>query len=111
MNIAAGDLNKRIEFQSPFHAQDDDGADTVTWIPEFKSWASIKPLSVREFIQSATEQVQVTARIAVRFNARIKSNWRIVHNDTIYYIVGGLPDAWVGTDYLTLAVNTGVNQG
>lgn len=109
-NIAAGDLNKRIQFESPLITQAANGAATKVWVPKFKRWASINPVSVREFIQSAAEQSQVTHRIACRYDARIVSTWRITHNGVIYSIVGILGDKWVNTDYITIAVNSGVNQ-
>lgn len=78
-------------------------------------WASIEPLSTREFIQSQAVQSQVTGRIVMRKPARIDAAMRLVHMvngvaGTIYNIHGILPDKESGLEYITCPVSTGVSN-
>lgn len=112
MTIAAGRLNKRVALQSPTISQDNDtGATTETWGTVATVWASIEPLSVRDFIASDERQSKVAARITIRYRDDIDATWRVVHKARTYQIVGVLADQDSGIEYLTLAVAEGVNQG
>lgn len=112
MSLAAGRLHHRVTLQSPQIAQSDtDGSLSVSWTTEAKAWASIEPVSVRDFVAAAAIQSQVTARITLRYRDDIRPDWRVVHGNRIYTISGILRDARTGTEYLTLAVTEGTNEG
>lgn len=125
MSLEAGDLRHRVRIERlDFYYDSNDLAvqDPVTgetpkhWI-EFKSvWASIKPLSAREFIQSAAMQSQVMARITIRNIDGLDPAMRIVHlrkgrPNVIYNTAGFLSDAETGLEYITIPVSAGVNDG
>jgi SPP1 family predicted phage head-tail adaptor len=112
MTINAGELRHRVQIQEQVVAQDSSGAVTVTW-EDFGTpvWAKIAPLSAREFVQSASDQNKVVARITVRYRDGILPSMRIVHGSKYYNITGVLPDQDSGLEYLTLPVSTGVNNG
>lgn len=116
MTLKAGKLRHRVRIEKRISAQDPDtGAFVFTWTHLTSVWASVEPLSVREFVASKSEQSEVTARIRIRFRADINSLMRIVHRvkgtDKIYNIFGVLPDPDSGIEYLTLAVGQGVSLG
>lgn len=112
MTLAAGRLNKRVALQSPSGDQDNEtGALSVTWTTVASVWAAIEPVSVRDFIAADQRQSLVTARIVIRHRSDVRPDWRVVHKDRIFQIVGILPDADTGLEYLTLACGEGVNQG
>lgn len=112
MALSAGKLRHRVVLQSPVHNQDPVTGDvTTTWWTEAVVWAAVEPLSAREFIQSATEQGQIEARITIRFLAGIDPSWRAVHRGRIYNIHGALPDVDSGLEYMTLPVSAGVSDG
>ena len=113
MKAIAPRLRHRITIEAPDYIQDSEtGSLTFTWVPVACDLpASIEALSAREFIQSASKQDEVTARIMIRYRPDIDPSMRIVHCGIIYDIVGVLPDIKSGTHYLTMPVKRGVNKG
>lgn len=116
MTLAAGHLRHWVSLQAPTHTQDPvTGEDTVAWVEQAKVPAAIEPLSVREFIQSAAGQSEITAKIRMRYNGAIQPTWRIVNVlrgvTRIYNPAGILPDKDSGLEEITVPVTTGVNTG
>ncbi len=87
------------------------GEVTQQWVEVAKVWASIEPLSAREFIAASTVQSSISSRIVIRYRVGIVPTMRIVHMDKIYNIEGVLADTGSGLEYLTLPVSEGVNDG
>jgi SPP1 family predicted phage head-tail adaptor len=111
MSLEAGRLRHRVAIERFEVTQDPvTGAVTESWTEIAKVWAGIEPLSVREFVQSAAGQSEVTARITIR-NRDILATDRITHRGAVYNIRGVLPDKESGLEYITLPVGTGVNEG
>lgn len=108
--LYAGRLRHRVTIQQQVHGMDANGARTVTWQDVASVWAAVEPLSAKEFIQSASVQSNVVARVTIRYRVLLPS-MRIVHNGQAYNIHGVLPDKASGMEYLTLPVSTGVNDG
>lgn len=110
--MQAGKLNKRVTIQKPVRSKDPDYGDFKTdWVDVSDVWASIEPLSAREFIAAQAAQSEVVARIVIRHRKDIDSTMRILHKDKIYNIKGVLPDKETGLEYITLPVSEGVNDG
>ena len=110
--MRAGKLRHRVTIQRPDYTQDPvTGEMTPSWVEFAKTWASIEPLSVREFIAAAATQSKVSARIVIRYRTGIDATMRILHRDKIYNIEGALPDKVSGLEYLTLPCSEGVNDG
>lgn len=111
--LSAGDLRHRVQIQSQIEINDPDtNAVTIDWAPfGGPVWAAIAPLSAKEFIQSASEQNKIVARITIRYRDGILPSMRVIHRGTIYNITGVLADADSGLEYQTLVVSTGVNDG
>lgn len=68
-------------------------------------WAQIVPLSVREFMQAAAGQSEVSTRIVVRYNSiskQVTTDDKVVRMESVYEILGILPDPKSGREYLTL---------
>lgn len=56
-NVAAGKLRHRVTLQSRFETQDPvTGEPIIDWQTQGIVWASVEPLSAREFIQSNATQ-------------------------------------------------------
>lgn len=83
----------------------------VVWSDFAKTWASIEPLSTREFIAAASNQSKVSARIVIRYRPGVVTSMRILHRSKIYELEGVLSDTASGLDYLTLPCSEGVNDG
>jgi len=110
--MKAGKLRHKIQIQKKTAAQDNiTGAVTYTWSKLADVWASIEPLSAREYIAAQAVQSKVSARITIRHRDDIDATMRIAHGNKIYNIAGVLADPKSGLEYITLPVSEGVNEG
>lgn len=110
MNI--GELRHCITLQKPVKTQSPTtGAVMDRWETVGQVWASVVPVSVREFVASRAEQNTVTARIKIRRRDDITAKWRILFRGKIYNIEGVLPDPASGLEYITLPCSEGANDG
>ncbi len=109
--MQAGKLRHRVKVQSKTFTQSPETGEMVeSWSDVFTTWASIEPISVKDFIASGAEQSQVTARIVMRYR-NVDSTMRVTYREKIYNIKGVLSDPKTGKEYVTLAVSEGVNDG
>lgn len=111
MSLAAGKLRHRVVIQQPVETQDGiTGAMEVSWADVATVWASIEPLSAREFIASQAEDSQISARITIRYRAGISAKMRLYHQAKgLYYdIHGPLSDKESGLEYITIPVSEGL---
>ena len=105
MSLQAGRLRHRIEIEDYTETQDTTtGAMTRTWGTFATVWASIEPMSVKEFVASQVEQSKVSLRILIRYLDGVKPEMRIYHSATgrYYQIEGILTDKQSGLEYMTL---------
>ena len=110
--MRSGKLRHQVTIHRPDYTQDPvTGEMTPSWIEVTKTWASVEPLSTREFIAAAANQSKVSVRILIRYRAGIDATMRILHRDKIYNIEGVLADRVSGLEYLTLPCSEGVNDG
>lgn len=110
--MRAGTLRHKVTIQKPVSTQNPNtGAQTITWQEVAQVWASVEPLSVREFIAAKAGQSEVGARIVMRYRSGIDATMRILYRGQIYNIEGVLPDPKSGREYITLPVSMGVNDG
>ena len=115
MSIAAGKLRHRVAIQNYAYIGQDPvtGAEQREWQTFHECWASIEPLSAREFIAAQANQSKVTARITVRYVGGLNSTMRIQHTvrgkQRTYNIDGVLADMDSGLEYITLPVSEGVS--
>jgi SPP1 family predicted phage head-tail adaptor len=107
--MRAGKLRHRVVIQVPAQTQDPQTGEIVNaWVDFATVWASVEPLSVREFIAAQAGQSEITARVVVRYLPGVLPTMRVLHRGAIYAIQGALPDAKSGLEYLTLPVSAGV---
>lgn len=110
--MRTGKLRHRVVIQSMEQTQDPaTGEMLAKWVDVATVWASIEPLSAREFIAAQSAQSTVSARIVIRFREGINSTMRLLHGSRVYNIEGVLPDPKSGREYFTLPVSQGVNDG
>jgi SPP1 family predicted phage head-tail adaptor len=64
--MEAGKLRHQVELQRVAVAVDSHGDQTKTWTTIATVWASIEPLSGREFLQASQTMSDVTVRIKLR---------------------------------------------
>lgn len=110
--MRAGNLRHQVEIQRLVLSQDDETGEVVqTWVRFASTWASIEPLSAREFIAASAIQSKVSARVVIRYRIGIVPTMRLLHMGRIYGIEGVLADKVSGLEYLTLLVSEGVSNG
>lgn len=106
---ATGELRHRVVIEEPVITQDNTtGEQLVTWTSVAEVWASIVPMSGREFLAAAAEQSEVRGRITIRYRDGIAANMRAVHRGKYYAILAVLPDNDSGIEHLTLMTGEGV---
>ena len=123
--IDSGKLRHRVRIERLEYLTDSNGdvvqdsatgATSQEWTEVATVWASIEPLSAREFVQSQATQSQVVARITIRFRSGLDPAMRLVHTrtglpDVIYNPAGFLTDKDSGQEYVTIPVTAGVGEG
>lgn len=118
--MLVGTLRHKIRIEQYAYLTDADGnviQDPETgetsqeWQLVAEAWASIEPLSAREFIAAQAAQSKVSARVVIRYRDGLDAAMRIVHRGKIYNIEGILADKNSGLEYLTLPVSEGVSDG
>ena len=103
--LNAGRLNQRVRIEKPIITQDPDTGALVETIQIIGTvFASIEPLSAREFIAAQSTQSQITAKILMRYRTGLTADMRLVHVATgmIYNPAGFLPDPYTGRDWITI---------
>ena len=77
--ITIGKLKDRVELQSAVETSDTFGESIIIWTPYDTVWASIEPLSGKEYYFSQQQKGEVTARITIRYRIGISSGHRAVY--------------------------------
>ena len=77
-----GKLNKRITFQlQDLDSEDEEWEDIAT------TWASINPISGKEYYSAETINSDLTHKIRLRYRKGITPDMRVIYNDRIFYII------------------------
>jgi len=72
-----GDMRHRITFQEPVKTPDGYKGHTVQWQDVVTVWASVEPLSGREYFYSHQIKAEVTHRVRMRYRTDITTKMRI----------------------------------
>ena len=81
-----GDLRHRITFEKAVKVPDGYKGHTVTWQPVCVVWASVEPLTGREYFYGHQIQAEVSHRVRIRYNEKVTTEMRIKHRDRILTI-------------------------
>jgi SPP1 family predicted phage head-tail adaptor len=116
--LQSGKLRHRVAIQKPVESQDSvTGEITTTWRDVYSEVpCSIEPLSVKDFLQSANVQSEVTVRVQFRYLSNLNKKMRLlglngVHKDKVFNPAGFLADTVSGQEYITAPCSEGVNEG
>lgn len=74
--IAAGELNKRITIEEPVETVEA-GEVSVRWVRFAEVWASVAPISSREYWQAQQVKADLTHRVRIRYLAGVTSRMRV----------------------------------
>lgn len=109
--IQAGKLRHRVVIQNPVETQDQNtGAVVINWVDVATVWASIEPLSAKEFVAAQALDSEISARITIRYRSDITAKMRLYHaHKRMYYDIHGiLSDKNSGLEYITLPCSEGL---
>lgn len=73
-------IQKYVETENPI------GDVVKTWTDHLTTWAMIKTVQGREFIQAAAVQGENTTRFVIRYTSGITNDMRILYNGRIFEI-------------------------
>ena len=87
--MKSGQLDQRISVERLQGGVDELGQPLPdTWAPLFTCWAAVEPLTGREYLAAQAAVSEVTAKIRMRFRPWMTAEDRVIHDGTIYNIVG-----------------------
>lgn len=84
--MKTGDMRHRITFQKPIETPDGHKGHTVNWQDMVTVWASVEPLSGREYFYAHQIQAEITHRVKTRYRTDITTKMRIKHRDRVLEI-------------------------
>lgn len=84
--MAIGDMRHRITFQQPIKTPDGYKGHTEKWQDLIDVWASVEPLSGREYFYAHQIKAEVTHRVKIRYRVDITEKMRIKHRDRVLEI-------------------------
>jgi SPP1 family predicted phage head-tail adaptor len=82
-----GNLRHRITFQKQTEAQNDYGEEIKDWVDEATVWASINPISGKEFFSAEKVSSEVSHKINMRYTPGISPDMRIRFNERFFSII------------------------
>lgn len=80
-------LRHRITIQENISVKDSFGAETPNWTDVASVWASIEPLSGKEFFAAQQINAEVNTKITMRYREGIKPEMRVVFNERMFNII------------------------
>ena len=93
--MKAGELKHYITIEKPKMVVNDRGGKDKSWETFASCWASIKPVSGREFVAGIQTESEITTHIKIRYLAGIKNDMRVKSGSVYYkieYVIEDLSD-------------------
>jgi SPP1 family predicted phage head-tail adaptor len=91
--LQAGQLKHKLDIEAELHAQDSYGQTTQDWVVFISGlWASIEPLSGKEYYASQQVNAEISHRIKIRYKAGIKPNMRVKFGTDRYFNIVSVID-------------------
>lgn len=85
-NLAAGDLDRRVELLSPVY--NPEGDEIVAWDVVDTVWAAIAPTVGMEQTESGRTVAVLQVTMAIRYRPDIDPRWRVSGDGRLWEIVG-----------------------
>ena len=85
--MKTGSLRHRITIQKSLSSRDSFGADVPDWEDVATVWASVEPLSGREFFAAKQINAEISTKITLRYLTGVQSEMRIVFKDRVFNII------------------------
>ncbi|NNV07778.1 head-tail adaptor protein [Geobacillus sp. MMMUD3] len=82
-----GALRHRVLVQQKIKTQNEYGEETEQWLDVLVAWASVNPISGREFFAAEAVNSEVTHKITMRYRGGITPDMRIKFKDRYFRII------------------------
>lgn len=94
--MTAGRLNRIVIIEKPCVTRNAIGDEIESWSPVGRVWASVQPLSGREFMIARQAQTEVTVRVRMRYYPGLKTNMRLRCGRSTFVIVSIIDEKLAG---------------
>ena len=84
--MRAGQLTQRVSIERRLDTLDELNQPIGQWVSIVTTFASVEPLSGREYFAAAAMQSEITTRVTLRYRPGVTSADRVNHNGKIYGI-------------------------
>ncbi len=84
--MRAGLLRHGVTIKKPTRATGSDGKVTTSWIEFDQVWASVEPLTGKEFLESQQMKNMVTHRIRIRHLPGVVPTYRVEFDSRVFNI-------------------------
>lgn len=82
-----GKLRHRVTLQESAAVRDSFGAEVETWTDITTLWASVEPLSGREYFAAQQVNTEISTKITLRYRAGIKPEMQILFASRVFEIL------------------------
>lgn len=82
-----GKLRHRVTLQECIASRDSFGAEVLTWVDIATVWASVSPISGKEYFAAHQINAEVTTKITMRHRPDILPNMRAAFQNCLFDIV------------------------
>jgi len=101
--MRAGPLRHRVQIQSAVRVRTASGGYTESWSTDRTTWASVEPISGREFFAEQRVQGEVTHRIRMRHSPGLTTRNRIRFDGRSFNLLAVLDAAERGISHECMA--------
>ena len=108
--MRAGRLRHLVTIQQPTEVQDTTGQAVKSWGTYVQAWASVEPLSGREFLDAQQINAETKVRIRIRSVSGITEKMRVSWDSRVYNI-NAILDIQERDREIHLMCSEGANDG
>ena len=80
-------LNHLVTVERRGNAQDEAGQARESWYSQGQAWASIRPISGREFFAASGERAEITHSMILRHGTPLQPRDRITYNGRVFDVI------------------------
>ena len=84
--MRAGQMNKRVTLQIKSVTIDGLGTEVITWTDHATVWASVEPVTGREYYLAQQQATSISTKIGIRYRRGITGGWRVKYGNRIFDI-------------------------
>lgn len=85
--LKIGKLKHRVTLQEYTATRDSYGAELEAWVDIATVWASVEPLTGREYFQTQQINAEISTKVTIRFKAGVTAKMRLIYNDRVFEII------------------------